>query len=167
MVVMVFVIGLLSFDLRTAMLLSVRLLDLLLVSFLMFRSVLPEEMADALRKLGMPYEFAFIITAAMRYVPLIGQTIRQIYDAQLSRGIDLRPRLRNAKNLLALLMPLLAQSFVLAEELAMAMESRGFGRRERTFRRRYRLTLWEYGLMLGALCTLTVFACLEKGWGLR
>ena len=98
MIGMVFIISLLSFDLSVALILSVRLVNLLTVSFIFFRSIEPEELGGALRKMGLPFSFAFILTTAMRYVPLMGQKIRHILDAQLSRGIDLRPRPRNVGN---------------------------------------------------------------------
>ena len=163
MVALIFAISLFSFDIQVALVLSIRLLNLLAVSFVFFRATSPEELGDALRKMGVPYEFAFILTTAMRYVPLLGQKIRNIVDAQSSRGIDLRLRLRNAPNFMALLMPLLAQSFVLADELAMAMESRGFGRKGRSSRKQYRLAFWEYGLMLASLALLLFFAWWERG----
>lgn len=75
----------------------------------------------------------------------------------MSRGIDLRPRLRNVPNFIALLMPLLIQSFLLAEELAMAMEARGFGLKGRTFRRIYRITPKDVVLILLSLILLAVF----------
>ena len=163
MVALVFAIALFSFDLLVASVLSIRLFNLLNVSFLFFRTVSPEELGGALRKMGIPYRFAFILTTAMRYVPLIGEKLRNIIDAQRSRGIDLRPRLKNVPNFMALLMPLLAQSFVLSDELAMAMESRGFGRKGRSSRKQYRLTFWEYGLMLASLAFLLFFAWWERG----
>ncbi len=163
MVALIFAISLFSFDIQVALVLSVRLLNLLAVSFVFFRATSPEELGDALRKMGLPYEFAFILATAMRYVPLLGQKIRNIVDAQRSRGIDLRLRLRNVQNFMALLMPLLAQSFVLSDELAMAMESRGFGRKGRSSRKQYRLTFWEYVLMLASLIFLLFFAWWERG----
>ena len=160
---LVFVIAFFSFNLQVALLLAIRLFNLLTVSFVFFRTVSPEEMGATLNKLGVPYSFAFILTTAMRYVPLIRQKIRNIIDAQSSRGIDLRPRLRNVGNFLALLMPLLAQSFVLSDELALAMESRGFGREGRSTRRQYDLTFWDCALMVGALVLLVIFAWWERG----
>jgi len=162
MVALVFVIALLSFDIRVALVLSVRLFNLLAVSFVFFRAVSPEELGGGLRKMGLPYGFVFILTTAMRYVPLIGQKTRNIMDAQRSRGIDLRLRLKNVPNFMALLMPLLVQSFILSDELAMAMESRGFGRKGRSSRKQYRLTLWEYVLMLASLTFLLGFAWWER-----
>ena len=162
MIGVVFGIAVLSFDLMVALVLLLRLVNLLSVSFIFFQAVSPVEMGDALRNMGVPYEFTFILTTAMRYVPLIGQKIRNIMDAQISRGIDLRPKLRNARNFLALLMPLLIQSFVLSDQLALAMESRGFGRKDRSSRRQYRINFWEYGLMAGFLALLVAFAWWER-----
>lgn len=160
---LVFVIAFFSFNLQVALVLALRLFNLLTASFVFFRTVSPEEMGATLNKLGVPYTFAFILTTAMRYVPLIGQKIRHIIDAQSSRGIDLRPKLRNVGNFMALLMPLLAQSFVLSDELALAMESRGFGRKGRYSRKQYHLTFWECGLMVAALTLLVLFAWWERG----
>jgi energy-coupling factor transport system permease protein len=163
MAVLVFLVGAVSLSLGEAALLSLRLINLLSASFLLFHTISAEEMGDALRKLGLPYEFAFILTTAMRYVPLIGQKIRSIIDAQTSRGIDLRLRLKNLGNLAALLMPLLVQSFLLSEHLAIAMESRGFARKGRSMRMEYRLRIWDYGLMAGAFCLLLVLVWWERG----
>jgi len=160
---LVFVIAFFSFNLQVALLLAIRLFNLLTVSFVFFRTVSPEEIGATLNKIGVPYAFAFILTTAMRYVPLIRLKIRHIIDAQSSRGIDLRPRLRNVGNFMALLMPLLAQSFLLSDELALAMESRGFGRKGRSSRRQYDLTFWDYFLMVGALLVLVLFAFWERG----
>ena len=163
MVILVFVISLISFDSETALLLSLRLLNLLTVSFIFFRTMTPEEVGDGLRKLGIPYPFSFILTTSMRYVPLITRRVRLIMEAQTARGIDLRPRLRNVVNFMALLMPLLVQSFLLAEELAMAMESRGFGLKGRSFRKAYRITAREYVLMLFSLAFLVAFIWWQRG----
>jgi len=99
----------------------------------------------------------------MRYIPLMGEKIHHIIEAQQSRGIDLRPKIKNIRNFHALLMPLIVQSFVLAEELAVAMESRGFGRKGRSSRRTYRIGMWEYGLMIASLIGLILFAWWERG----
>ncbi len=158
---LVFAISIISFDAKTALMLSLRLLDLLTLSFLFFHGMDPEDLGQSLRQTAVPYSFCFILTTSLRYVPFMGTRIRRIMDAQRSRGIDLRPRLRNIPNFAALLMPLLVQSFVLAEQLAMAMESRGFSRAKRTLRRRYRITWLEYAGMALALGFLVVYGI----WG--
>jgi energy-coupling factor transport system permease protein len=163
MVVLLFLIAYISFDFQSALLLSLRLLNLFTVCFLFSRTMTPEEVGDGLRKLGMPYPFSFILTTSMRYVPLIARRIRLIMDAQTSRGIDLRPRFTNAANFMALLMPLLVQSFLLAEELAMAMESRGFGLQGRSFRKEYRIAGWDYALMILASAFFVAFMWWGRG----
>jgi len=163
---LVFVISIISFDAQTAFMLSLRLLDLLTLSFFVFHGMDPEDLGQSLRQMGIPHEFCFILTTSLRYVPFMGIRIRRIMDAQRSRGIDLRPRLRNIPNLAALFMPLLVQSFVLAEQLAMAMESRGFALKGRTQRRVYCISFMEYsgmGLALGLLVVYGIWG--SKGWG--
>jgi energy-coupling factor transport system permease protein len=161
--IMVFIIGLIFFDLPTALLLTVRLFTLLSVSFLFFFSIDPQEMGGALRKMGVSYEISFILTTSMRYVPMIGRKVRQISDAQQSRGIDLRPRIKNISNFMALMMPLLVQSFILADELALAMESRGFGCKRRSIRKEYHFTFKEYGVMAISLGLLIALIWWESG----
>ena len=162
MVCLVFIISFFSFDLWVALLLSLRLFNLLTVSFIFFHAISPEEMGDGLRKIGIPYEVVFILTTAMRYVPLIGSKTRNIVNAQQARGIDLRPRFKNTVNFMALLMPLLIQSFLLSDELAMAMESRGFGRKGRTSRRKYQLTFMDWGIIIAGLVFLFMFYFWER-----
>jgi energy-coupling factor transport system permease protein len=166
LVALVFVISIISFDAETALMLSLRLLNLLTLSFLFFHGMDPEDLGQSMRQMGVPYEFCFILTTSLRYVPFMGTRIRRIVDAQRSRGIDLRPRLRNVPHFVALLMPLLVQSFVLAEQLAMAMESRGFARKGRTLRKKYRISPGEYGLMGVALGLLVGYGIWGRGlWG--
>ncbi len=145
---LIFVISFISFGVRPSFLLSLRLYILLTVSFVFFRSISPEEIGRGLGEMGIPYKVVFILTTAMRYVPLIGSKIRNIIDAQRSRGIDLRPKMKNTLNFMALLMPLLVQAFLLSDELAMAMEARGFGRKERSSRKTYRLTVLDWGFIV-------------------
>ena len=163
MLIFVFILGFFSFDLQVAGLLSIRLFTLLTVSFIFFYSLDPQEMGDALRKMGISFEFAFIMTTAMRYVPMIGKKVRQISDAQRARGIDLRPRIKNISNFIALLMPLLVQSFILADDLALAMEARGFGNKQRKSHRICHITIIEYALMALSLAILAAFVWWERG----
>ena len=159
----VFAVSLLSVSWMPAFSLSLRLLTLLTLSFVFFQSLDPQELGDSLRQMGVPYEFSFILMSSLRYVPLITGRMRCIADAQRSRGIDLRLRLRNVPHFMALFMPLLVQAFVLAEQLAMAMEARGFSARGRTFRRTYRISMPEYGVMTFSLGLLIAYGIWGKG----
>ncbi len=161
-VILVFAVGLIFYDLMVASLLSVRLFVLLSVSFIFFVSMDPRDIGDALTKSGAPYEMSFILTASMRYVPMIGRKVRQISDAQQSRGIDLKPGIRNIPNLLALLIPLFVQCFMLADDLALAMESRGFGRKKRSMRRNLRFKKKDYAAMAASVALFVTLIWLER-----
>jgi len=163
MVGLVTLISILSFDAVTAMYQSVRLFNLLAVSSLFFHVMGPDGLETALRKLKVPYSLVFLLTTSFRYVPLMKRKIRSIMDAQISRGIDLRPRLKNAPHFIALLMPLLIQSLILSDELAMAMMSRGYGSRKRTMRDCCRFTLKDYGVMAISLAGFAAFLWWERG----
>jgi energy-coupling factor transport system permease protein len=160
---MVGVVGLLFFDPETALMLGLRTFNLLGGSLIAFSVVSPEEMGAALRQLRLPQGFVFMLTAGLRYVPLMEHRIRSIRDAQQSRGIDLRFRLKNARNWMAFLAPLLVQCFLLADELALAMESRGFSRPGRTCRRQVGLTRRDGLVMAAALGLLAALAYWERG----
>jgi energy-coupling factor transport system permease protein len=162
---LVFGLGWLSLGLDAAIWLTVRLCNLLSVSCLFFRALHPNELGAALEKAGIPYSVAFMLTTALRYVPLMAQRLRHISEAQRARGIDLRPRVGNVPNFLALLMPLLVQALLLADELALAMEARGFGRKGRTARRGYRLRGRDYAWLAAAAVALGVLAWWELGAG--
>jgi energy-coupling factor transport system permease protein len=154
---LVFIVTVVSLDLREAVFLSARILCLLTASFIVFQKVTIEEMGRGLRRLGLPHWIAFMLTSSMRYVPLLGERLSCIMDAQKSRGIDLRPRLRNLHNFLALAVPLLIQAILLSENLAMAMEARGFSRKRAGHERRMRLALFDYVALLSGCGLLTVF----------
>ena len=159
MILLVFIISLVAFDVHIAFTLSLRLHNLFIVSFLFFQTLSPEETAAALLALRTPYPFVFVLLGAVRYVPLLGQKIRNIRDAQVARGIDVRPRITNLSRFMALVIPLLFQSFILSEHLAMAMESRGFSRPGRT--RAIRL---KFGIRDVLACLGLVVICWALLW---
>ncbi|MBI5577783.1 MAG: ATP-binding cassette domain-containing protein [Deltaproteobacteria bacterium] len=163
MVALVFVLGIVFFDMATALSLVLRVFSLLGISAVAFASLHPEELGASLAELKIPPGPAFMLTAGLRYVPLIEQKILSIRDAQQARGIDLRPRLTNLGNWMALLLPLLVQCFLLADELALAMEARGFSSKSRTPRRAARLGSRDWAVMVAALCVLTLLICWERG----
>ena len=143
----VFAVSAVFFSMAEAAFLGLRLICLLTLSFALFQKVSVEEMGESARRIGLPYGVSFILTSSMRYVPLLGERLTSIMDAQISRGIDLRPRLRNIPNFLALVIPLLIQAILLSDHLAMAMEARGFGRKERTFRKVKRIGAMDWAVM--------------------
>ncbi len=155
MTAIVFVISLVSFDLHVALTTCIRLIALVITFFVFFQTTAPEDLGNGLVKMGIPYPFAFILTGAMQFVPVMTRKVRDIVDAQRSRGIPVGWDLTGWRYLPALLTPLLVQSLKLSDELAEAMESRGFGRPGRTFMHQYRMRAVDWGILMVAAGVVT------------
>lgn len=132
---------------------ALKLLTLTSVFFIFFAVTSPEDMANSLIKVGLPYTGAFVFSTAMQFVPVIGRKAKDIIDAQRARGIPMTPGWAALRNYPAFLVPLLIQSFNLAEELAEAMEARGFSRKGRTFLNEYRLRCLDWVIIVASLGT--------------
>ncbi len=150
-----------SFDLAAALAGALRLIAMTTAFFVFFQVTAPEDLANALVASRVPYAFAFILTTAMQFVPVLSRKMQNVMDAQRARGIRLERDLASVRNYPALFTPLLIQSFTLADQLAEAMEARGFGAPRRTFARVYALRGADYAVMFLAL----VFVWM--GWQMR
>ncbi len=115
--------------------LSASLLLSLLFATLVTATTSPVDLADALaatarplRRVRVPVEdLALVATIALRFVPTLVDEAERIRRAQVARG--LRPGrgpLARARSLLPLLVPLVEGAFRKAEELAVALEARGY-----------------------------------------
>jgi energy-coupling factor transport system permease protein len=128
---------------------GLRLWVLTSVFFLFFALTRPEDLGNALVQWGLPFPVAFVTTAALQFVPVVTRKARSVMDAQRSRGLSLEPGLRTLWRYPRFLVPVLVQAFQMADELAEAMEARGFGRRPRSSLHRHRMG-WRDASALGA-----------------
>lgn len=136
---------------------SFKLLTLTSVFFGFFSTTSPEDIGNALVKAGMPYAVAFVMSTGLQFVPILARKSSNVLDAQRARGIALEPGWSAIRRYPAFLTPLLIQSFQLAEELAEAMETRGFGRPGRTFFKDYRLRPLDWLVQACAVAGLIVY----------
>lgn len=98
-------------------------------------------------KIGVPsHDIAVMISLALRFAPTILSEAERMKKAQLSRGADFSQGsgARRARAVAALAAPLVLGSCRRAEELARAMEARGYERGPRTYLRELRLTPLDY-----------------------
>ena len=149
-----FIIALLAFDLVTAIVAALRLLTIGTVFFLFFQTTSPEALSNALIKMGTPYPFVFVLTTSMQFVHVLIRRVISIRDAQRARGIPIEGGLRALWYLPALAGPLLIQAFQLADELAEAMEARGFGAPGRRFRHEPHLMLLDWAMITISIAAL-------------
>ena len=88
-----------------------------------------EDLLSPFQKIGLPsHEIAMLISIALRFIPdLIDETAR-IIKAQESRGVDMKEGklMERVMAILSLIVPLFVSAFQRAEDLANAMEARGY-----------------------------------------
>ena len=81
------------------------------------------------RKIGVPaHELAMMMTIALRFIPTLLEEIDKIMKAQMARGADFESGniIQRAKSLVPILVPLFVSAFRRADDLAIAMEARGY-----------------------------------------
>jgi energy-coupling factor transport system permease protein len=151
--------------LRMGLFLGLRILLLVSVAGLLTATTAPLALADGIEDLLSPlkrlrfpaHEVAMMMTIALRFIPTLHEEAQKITRAQAARGAEFSEGgpLKRARAMLPVLVPLTIGAFRRADELAEAMESRGYrggeGRtryRELRFRSRDVLALALAALVL-------------------
>ncbi len=126
-----------------------RLLALVTASVLLFNILPPEELGEALLSAGLSPRLVFLLEGSLRFAPTMATLLREVREAQESRGIRLDGfyLLRNGA---ALLVPLLIDVMRFADDLAEALEARGFGGQQRTPLIEYRFQWYDWALVTTA-----------------
>ena len=122
--------------LRLAMFMAIRLVYLVMGSSVMTLTTTPNDLTDGmekglriLKKIGVPvHEIAMMMSIALRFIPILMEETDKIIKAQKARGADFETGniLQRAKSLIPVLVPLFISAFRRANDLAMAMEARGY-----------------------------------------
>ncbi|MFX0199540.1 MAG: energy-coupling factor transporter transmembrane component T family protein [Candidatus Hodarchaeota archaeon] len=132
---------------------------------LLFLTVNPDDLSQAIQKLGAPYSFAWTLSTAYRFVPILGAEARTVKEAQLSRGlqIDKGNVLSRLKKTLPLLIPLFASALRRAQELAEAMEARAWNpKMKRTYF--YEISMSHVDFVLTGICFLIFALAILFNW---
>ena len=111
-----------------------RLLGVALPLILMLMVTKLNDLANAcVEVLHVPYRYAFTFTTALRFVPVFGQEMNAIMEAQTARGVeyDTKNPVKKLKLMLPLCVPLLISSVGKTDATALAAEQRGFYLRTR------------------------------------
>src|SRR5690625_2112396 len=142
---------------------------LILMTSLISLTTTPIEITDAIESLLHPlkrfkfpvHELALMMSISLRFIPTLMQETDKISKAQASRGVDFRtgPLKERVKAIVPLLVPLFISAFKRAEELAMAMEARGYqGGDNRTKLRELKVTKFDImGYIVFILVVATLF----------
>lgn len=88
-----------------------------------------EDLLTPFKRVGVPaHIIAMMISIALRFIPTLIEETQRIMKAQASRGVDFEEGkfLEKIKGILSLIVPLFISAFQRAEDLAYAMEARGY-----------------------------------------
>ena len=112
---------------------ALKLESFLAASVLFLSITRVEEFTEALRALGMPYRMSFAIAMAFRLVPLFLTSALSVVAAQRARGLDFSRGgvLARLARYVPVVVPVFMGALRRADAMAMALETRGFGRQAR------------------------------------
>lgn len=121
---------------KMAVSMALRLIYLIIGSSIMTLTTTPNNLTDGMEK-GMGFlkrihvpvhEIAMMMSIALRFIPILMEETDKIMKAQMARCADFENGniIQKAKALIPVLVPLFISAFRRANDLAMAMEARGY-----------------------------------------
>ncbi len=114
---------------------AVKIVSMIVSGLVFLSTTKTEEIVLGLIRLRVPYQAAFAFSLAIRMVPTIIGTAVTVTEAQRSRGLDTESGgpLARLRTYVPLLVPIFLHTLRNTDQLAKALESRGFSaRRQRT-----------------------------------
>ena len=162
-----------SYGVINAIFIFLRFMFIIFISTLMTLTTPPLQIADAMEsimkplgKIGVPvHEIALMLSIALRFVPTLMDEAQKIMNAQRARGVDFGEGnlFEQMKAIIPILIPLFVSSFNRAEDLATAMEARGY--QGGTGRSKYRVLTYDKidGIAATSLVILTIALVLFRG----
>lgn len=157
-----------SLGITNAVYIFIRLVLIIFISTLLTLTTAPLELTDGIEHLFRPLarfgfpanELALMLSIALRYVPTLMDEATKIMNAQRSRGVefDQGNLIDRMKAIIPILVPLFVSAFNRAEEMASAMEARGY--RGGEGRTKYRQLKYHSGDALVLLIMIALTAIL-------
>ncbi|MGG3571027.1 energy-coupling factor transporter transmembrane protein EcfT [Bacillus gobiensis] len=145
---------------------SLRFVYLIMITTLLTLTTTPIELTDGiesllgpLKKIKLPvHELALMMSISLRFIPTLLEETDKIMKAQMARGADFTsgPIKDRIQAIVPLLVPLFVSAFKRAEDLATAMEARGYQGGEGRTKYRQLVWGWKDTAALFCLCILAV-----------
>ena len=141
-----------------AIFIALRLILLILLASMLTLTTSPIDLTMALERLMKPlrhvkvpvHELALMMSISLRFIPTLLDEADKIMNAQRARGanFDTGPIAKRLRNMIAIIIPLFISAFKRADELAIAMESRGYRGEAGRTRLRTSVFSWRDFLLL-------------------
>lgn len=107
---------------------AARIVILVVATYAITTTTSVDDVLEALSLAHAPNWFSIMIATAIAFVPTMGRKLEQIQQAQRARGAHIRSRgLGSVRSVIPIMVPLLTNSILMAEELAVALTNRGYG----------------------------------------
>lgn len=145
----------------------VRLALMIMITTILTATTKPLELTLGIEDLLKPFqvihvpahEIAMMISIALRFIPTLIEETQRIMKAQASRGVDMEngSLIEKVKAILSLIVPLFVSAFQRAEDLAYAMEARGYiPNRARTRYKQLKMERRDYILLAGVILIVCI-----------
>lgn len=145
----------------------IRLTLMIVLTTILTATTKPLDLTLGLEKLLKPFEaiglpthiIAMMISIALRFIPTLIEETQRIMNAQASRGVDLENGSLKEKvmAILALIVPLFVSAFDRADQLANAMEARGYDpNRPRTRYKTLKMGNADYMVLCASMAVLII-----------
>lgn len=137
--VFAFFLGLIEYagggPVRECIVAALRMMDMtLLFIYLLGTTRLQDLTASMVQQMKIPYEYAFMFTAGLRFIPDFIEENRAVAEAQACRGLAMEGNFfKKVHRYMSIVRPLMLRSLSRSETMALSLELRGFGGRHRTF----------------------------------
>lgn len=106
----------------------------LLFIYLLGTTRLQDLTASMVKQMKIPYEYAFMFTAGLRFVPDFIEENKAVAEAQACRGLAIEGNFfKKIHRYMSIVRPLMLRSLGRSETMALSLELRGFGAKGRTF----------------------------------
>jgi energy-coupling factor transport system permease protein len=157
----------LPFDIAvtTAVASGLKMMVMTVAFLLLFATTkLPSLTAALVSQARIPYEYAFLFTSALRFVPDFLAESKAVREAQTCRGyVPSRNPVKRLISYAALVEPMVLRAITRSETMAMSLELRGFGNARRTFTQQIAFRGIDYLVLvlLVAVTALVVFGKLS------
>jgi len=148
-----------------------RILSISLVFIMIPYTVDSRAYGVTFRKLGLPDRLAYTMELSFRFIPTLARNFQVTLDAQRARGFEMDSVkggiLSKVKRIAPLIIPVTMNAIVSSEDIANAMDLRGFGQRKRTWLYELKYQWWDYAVIGFAVVLLGIVLYLAYGHGMR
>ena len=147
---------------------ALRMLGMTLIFIYLLGTVRLQDLTAAMvQQLKVPYEYAFMFTAGLRFIPDFIEENKAVSEAQACRGLSIQGNfIKQIKRYMSVVRPLMLRSLGRSETMALSLELRGFGGKHRTFMESVAPLCRDYLVMifLAGMTAIVIYGRFTFGW---